>query len=54
MTRGASAGLGSDIRLKGPGVLGSGLEFAGETIQLSAYTAIEHVPPTTDGGSSAA
>jgi hypothetical protein len=38
--RGPSAGLGSDLRLKGPGVLGSGLEIAGETLQLSAYTAI--------------
>lgn len=54
VTRGASAGLGSDLRLKGPGVLGSGLEFDGETIQLSAYTALEQVPPTTDGGSSVA
>lgn len=35
-----SAGLGSDLRLKGPGVLGSGLEIDDETIQLSAYTAV--------------
>ena len=41
VTRGASAGLGSDLRVKGPGVLGSGLELDGETIQLSAYTAPE-------------
>ena len=33
VTRGASAGLGSDLRLKGPGVLGSGLELDGETIR---------------------
>ncbi len=40
VVRGASAGLGSDLRLKGPGVLGSGLEIEGETLQLSAYTAL--------------
>jgi hypothetical protein len=38
VTRGPSAGLGADLRLRGPGVLGSGLELHGETIQLSAFT----------------
>ena len=37
-TRGPSAGLGEDVRLRGPGVVGSGLELDGETIQLSAFT----------------
>ena len=37
-TRGPSAGLGQDIRLRGPGVIGSGLQLDGETIQLSAFT----------------
>ncbi len=39
VTRRASVGLGRDVRLRGPGVLGSGLELDGETIQLSAFTA---------------
>ena len=38
VTRGPSAGLGEDLRLRGTGVLGSGLELDGETIQLSAFT----------------
>ena len=42
-TRGASAGLGEDVRLRGPGVIGSGLELDGELIQLSAFT-------SSDGG----
>jgi hypothetical protein len=37
-TRGPSAGLGEDVRLRGPGVIGSGLELDGELIQLSAFT----------------
>jgi hypothetical protein len=37
-TRGPSAGLGHDLRLRGPGVIGSGLELDGERIQLSAFT----------------
>ncbi len=37
-TRGPSAGLGEDVRLRGTGVIGSGLELDGETIQLSAFT----------------
>jgi len=37
-TRGPSAGLGSDLRLRGPGVIGSGLELEGELLQLSAFT----------------
>ena len=36
MTRGPSASLGEDLRLRGPGVIGSGLELVGERIQLSA------------------
>jgi len=42
-TRGPSAGLGEDVRLRGPGVIGSGLELDGERIQLSAFT-------SSDGG----
>jgi hypothetical protein len=45
-TRGPSAGLGQDLRLRGPGVIGSGLELDGETIQLSAFT-------SEDGGARA-
>ena len=37
-TRGPSAGLGDDVRLRGAGVVGSGLELDGEVIQLSAFT----------------
>ncbi len=36
-TRRPSAGLGEDVRLRGTGVIGSGLELEGELIQLSAY-----------------
>jgi hypothetical protein len=36
--RGPSAGLGNDVRLRGPGVIGSALELDGELIQLSAFT----------------
>jgi hypothetical protein len=46
VTRGASAGLGEDVRLRGPGVIGSGLGLDGETIQLSAFT-------SADGGARA-
>ena len=42
-TRGRSAGLGEDVRLRGPGVIGSGLELDSELIQLSAFT-------SSDGG----
>lgn len=38
VSRGPSAGLGEDVRLRGPGVIGSGLELDGERIQLSAFT----------------
>ena len=38
ITRGRSAGLGEDVRLRGSGVIGSGLELDGERIQLSAFT----------------
>ena len=37
-TRGPSAGLGEDVRLRGNGVIGSGLELDDETIQVSAFT----------------
>jgi hypothetical protein len=37
-TRGPSAGLGEDLRFRGEGVVGSGLELDGETVQLSAFT----------------
>jgi hypothetical protein len=37
-TRRPSAGLGEDLRLRGEGVIGSGLELEGELIQLSAFT----------------
>lgn len=39
--RGPSVGLGDDLRLQGPGVLGSGLALGDETIQLSAFTAVD-------------
>jgi hypothetical protein len=38
VTHGPSAGLGDDVRLRGPGVIGSGLELDSERIQLSAFT----------------
>jgi hypothetical protein len=38
VTHGPSAGLGDDLRLRGDGVIGSGLELHGETLQLSAFT----------------
>ncbi len=37
-TRGPSAGLGEDVRMRGDGVIGSGLDLDGEMIQLSAFT----------------
>jgi hypothetical protein len=37
-TRGPSAGRGVDIRLRGDGVIGSGLELGRELVQLSAYS----------------
>ena len=46
VTRGPSAGLGEDVRLRGGGVVGSGLALDGETIQLSAFT-------SHDGGAEA-
>jgi len=46
VTRGPSAGLGQDVRLRGAGVIGSGLELGSETIQLSAFT-------SEDGGAPA-
>jgi hypothetical protein len=37
-SRQPSAGLGDDIRFRGSGVIGSGLELDGELLQLSAFT----------------
>jgi hypothetical protein len=37
-TRGPSAGLGEDVRLRGERVLGSGLELDAELVQLSAFS----------------
>ena len=45
-SRGPSAGLGEDVRLRGDGVVGSGLELDGELIQLCAFS--------SDGGRDAA
>lgn len=36
--RGPSAGLGEDVRLRADGVVGSGLEFEGELVQLCAFS----------------
>lgn len=38
IARGPSAGLGNDIRLSGPSMIGSGLELEEELLQLSAFT----------------
>jgi hypothetical protein len=46
VSRQPSAGLGEDVRLRGPGVVGSGLELEGEVVQVSAFT-------SEDGGSRA-
>jgi hypothetical protein len=43
-SRRASAGLGEDVRLRSEGVVGSGLEYDDELVQLSAFS--------TAGGSS--
>jgi hypothetical protein len=40
-SRGPSAGFGTDLRLKGEGVLGYGLEADGELLQLSAFSSDE-------------
>jgi hypothetical protein len=37
-TKRPSAGLGEDLRLEGPGMIGSGLELDGELLQLSAFS----------------
>jgi hypothetical protein len=42
MTSQRSVALGDDVRLRRPGVIGSGLALEGELLQLSAFT--------TDGG----
>ena len=36
-SRQRSAGLGEDVRLRGPAVIGSGLELDGELLQLTAF-----------------
>ena len=38
-TRGPAAGLGTDLRLAGTGLVGSGLEMDGELIQITAFAA---------------
>jgi ARG and Rhodanese-Phosphatase-superfamily-associated Protein domain len=43
VARQPSVGLGEDVRLRGAGVIGSGLELDGELLQLSAFT-------SSDGG----
>lgn len=43
-TRRPSAGLGDDLRLSAQAITGSGLEFDGEVIQMTAY------PTDSDGG----
>jgi hypothetical protein len=40
---GPSPGLGADVRLRGAGVVGSGLELEGELIQLTAFSATDDV-----------
>jgi len=40
-SRGRSAGLGEDVRLRGDGIVGSGLELDGELVQLCAFSS-EH------------
>jgi hypothetical protein len=37
-SRGPSAGLGEDMRLRGDGIVGSGLELDGELVQLCAFS----------------
>jgi hypothetical protein len=39
-SRRQSAGLGDDIRLRGEGIVGSGLEHNNELIQLSVFSSI--------------
>ena len=45
-SRGPSAGLGEDLRLRGEGIVGSGLELDGELVQLCAFSS-ENGGPTT-------
>ena len=45
-SRGSSAGLGEDVRLRGDGIVGSGLELDGELVQLCAFSS-EKGGPTT-------
>jgi hypothetical protein len=40
-SRGASAGLGEDVRLRGESLVGSGLELDGELLQLCAFSSDE-------------
>jgi hypothetical protein len=37
-SRGPSAGLGEDVRVRGDGIVGSGLELDGELVQLCAFS----------------
>jgi hypothetical protein len=46
-SRRPSAGLGDDVRLRGAGVVGSGLELEGEVIQLCGFSSDEPGAPPT-------
>jgi hypothetical protein len=45
VTRGRSAGLGDDLRIRGDRIVGSGLELDGELLQLCAFTSDERDGP---------
>lgn len=45
-SRGPSAGLGEDVRLRGDGIVASGLELDGELIQLCAFSSQSGGPTT--------
>jgi len=45
-SRGPSAGLGEDVRLRGDGIVASGLELGGELVQLCAFST-EYSPTRT-------
>lgn len=40
-----SEGLGQDVRLEGPGIVGSGLEMDGEVLQVTAYVVDQLADP---------
>jgi hypothetical protein len=45
-SRGPSAGLGEDLRLRGDDIVGSGLELDGEVIQVCAFSTENGAPRT--------